>query len=289
MRILKAHMDASRDRASEELNNFGWHSLTDIGSLQIDGVGSADHYIGRAWSPDGSYRALGSPGGIYVLLGIEGRATVTYDGASYDVPRDHLFFLDAEADIHVHLTAATARYLWRLRPDAFSHPLVRATIGEPLPVSGDTWKIAGALTNSALDAPARLGDSVHLARAAENLLTAVAVDATARVAPSRRADHVYSEAMQQIELSFRHPDCGIATIAAGVLVSERTLGRAFAAMGTTVRAQIENRRVEELLRIDRTGEFDSSFAVRTEMAGFRNVRQARAALVRAGARIREHG
>ncbi|MDZ5146293.1 hypothetical protein [Microbacterium testaceum] len=266
----------------EKLAALGWQALSDNTGLQIDGVGTPDHFIGRAWSPTGTYRALPVEDGMYVLLGIEGRATVTYNNTPMDVPRDHLTFLDAEAAIDVQLTAATARYLWKLKPTVLSNPFVRERLGEPLPVSSNVWKVVASLTNGALEAPEAFANSFHLGRASESLLAAAFDDARqyARVRPTTRPDQVFGEAMHVIDLSFQDPNCSAAFIAAELLVSERTLRRAFTLMGTTPRAEIERRRSTELRQL--RGQFGTSvtFAKLVEMSGFKNVRQARAALVR---------
>jgi len=268
---------------TDHLAALGWRGLSDSTGLQIEGIGTSAHYIGRAWSPDGVYESIPASAGMYVLLSIEGGGTVVYEGAELDVYRDHLIFLDSTADIEVHLARPTARYLWKLRPTVLNSRLVRERVGEPLAVDADTWKIAAALTNSALEAPAHVTDSHYLGQASESLLAAVfaSVARPTRVAASTRPDHVYGEAMRVIAQDHHDPDLTPARVAAAVLVSDRTLRRAFAAMGSTPRAEIERRRTQELRSLIEHLGASVAFSVLCEMAGFSSARQGRAALRRA--------
>jgi AraC-like DNA-binding protein len=267
----------------EHIAALGWKSLGDTSGHQVDGVGTSEHYIGRAWSPTGNYEAIPAAGGMYVFLTVEGLGNVTYDGTPLlDVGRDHLVFMDSEADINVDLTAPTARYLWKLRPTVLNNPLVREHMGEPLHVGPDVWKIAGALTNSALEAPPAIANSQYLSQASESLLAAVFSSAKqpSRLTPSTRPDLVYGEAMHVIEQSFRDPNLSPTLIAQTILVSYRTLRRAFAAMGTSPRGEIERRRVRELRELRAHFGVALSFGDLSEMAGFKTARQGRAALQR---------
>lgn len=267
---------------TDHLAALGWRGLSDPTGLQIEGIGTSAHYIGRAWSPDGDYESVATSDGMYVLLSIEGGGTVVYEGTELDVYRDHLIFLDSTADIEVHLARPTARYLWKLRPTVLNNRLVRERVGEPLAVDADTWKIAAALTNGALEAPADVTDSLYLGQASESLLAAIfdSVAQPTRVSASTRPDHVYGEAMYVIARDHHDPDLTPARVAAAILVSDRTLRRAFATMGTTPRAEIERRRTRELRNlIDHLGT-SVPFPVLCEMAGFSSARQGRAALRR---------
>lgn len=268
----------------EVLRALGWETAAPTTGLRLEGVGGLEQHIGRAWSPTGGYRGMPVQGGMYVLLGVEGRADVTYDGTLLDVAPDHLVLLDAEAPIEVTLTAATARYLWKLRPTALAHPGIRARLGEPIPVERDAWQVIAALTNSALSAPAGVASSQYLVHASEQLLAAV-IDGTGgigRPRTMRRPDQVYGEAMQAIELSFRDVDCRPATIATDVCVSERTLRRAFASMGGMPHVEIERRRASELRALVAANGEGLPFALMCEMSGFRSPRQGRLALQRTG-------
>lgn len=267
----------------EHIAALGWRSLGDTAGLQIGGVGTPAHYIGRAWSPTGVYEGVPEVGGMYAFITIEGGGDITYASTSMNVGRDHLVFMDAEADIGIHLRAATARYLWKLRPTVLNNPLVRQRIGEPLPIGPEVWRIAGSLTNSALEADPAVTTSRYFAQASENLLAAVfeTVRQPQRLAPSSRPDQVYGEAMYVIEQSYHDPTLTPSKVAAEILVSERTLRRAFAAMGTTPRTEIERRRVRELNELRTHFGVSQSFEKLSEMAGFSTGRQARAALRRA--------
>ncbi|MGC0368577.1 hypothetical protein [Microbacterium sp. SLBN-111] len=266
----------------EHISGLGWKNLGDTTGLQADGVGTSSYYIGRAWSPTGLYEGIPEPGAMYAFITIEGGGTLTYDGTSMDVSRDHMVFMNAEADITIHLSSASARYLWKLKPTVLNNPLVRERIGEPLPVGPEVWKIAGALTNSALEADSAVTTSGYFANASENLLAAVfeTVRQPARLVPSSRPDLVYGEAMHVIEQRYNDVALTPTTIAAEVLVSERTLRRAFAAMGTTPRTEIERRRVRELNDLLKHFGVTRAFEHLSEMSGFSSARQARSALRR---------
>ena len=267
----------------EHIGALGWKNLGDTSGLQADGVGTSAHYIGRAWSPTGVYEGIPEAGAMYAFITIEGGGDVTYDGTPMDVGRDHLVFMDAEADIGIRLRAATARYLWKLRPTVLNNPLVRQRIGEPLPIGPEVWRIAGSLTNSALEAGPAVTTSRYFAQASENLLVAVfeTVRQPTRIVPSSRPDLVYGEAMYVIEHGYDDPTLTPSKVAAEILVSERTLRRAFAAMGTTPRTEIERRRVRELTELRAHFGVSRPFEQLSEMAGFSTGRQARAALRRA--------
>lgn len=273
---------AERGRVDEELRALGWQNLGDTRGLRMEGVGSFDNYVGRLWSPTGTYRGVSSPGGMYVLLGVEGGADVSYGGETLDLQPDHLVFLDSEAEIDVQLTAATARYLWKLRPTALANPLVRERMGEPIPVARDAWQVVAALTNSALKAPPGVAQSPYLLRASELLLAALfeESDGVARVKTSTRPDQVFGEAIAVIEATFRTVDTRPATVASDVCVSERTLRRAFTLMGTTPRREIEFRRTRELRALLETHGTTTAFATLCEMSGFASARLGREALRR---------
>jgi transcriptional regulator GlxA family with amidase domain len=87
--------------------------------------------------------------------------------------------------------------------------------------------------------------------------------------------------MYVIEHGYDDPTLTPSKVAAEILVSDRTLRRVFAAMGTTPRTEIERRRVREVKDLRSHFGVSHPFEQLSETAGFGTGRQARAALRRA--------
>ncbi|MDF2991364.1 MAG: hypothetical protein K0S37_1878 [Microbacterium sp.] len=264
------------------LAEFGWESLGDDEGLQLAGVGTPLRHVGRAWSAGGTYRSVSFADGLYVTLLVEGSSVVTYDGVSFPQEANQIVLSDSRAETVARLTSPTARYTWRFHSSVLSHTPIRERLGEPITIGRDAWRVAASLTNGAIEAPPAVASSTYLSQASELVLAAVLEDVAglSRSRRSRRPDQVYGDAMQAIEVSFRNPSYGPTAVAADVLVSYRSLRRAFAAMGTTPSAALERRRTRELNELRGPDRTAALLSHAYQAAGFASVSQARAALQR---------
>ncbi|WP_166984472.1 hypothetical protein [Paramicrobacterium fandaimingii] len=278
-------MFANQNQESAELalKRFGWTPTSSTSSLLIEGVGRLGFQVGRAWSPKGEYASIAQPGGIFVLLAVEGGAWIEYGGEPVPVSASEFIFLDGDTPIRISLRQPTARYIWRFDATVLRNPLVEQRMGQPLPLSSGDWGTAAALTNSLLSADTKVGGSFHAAKASEHLLSALFENATRSHSSSAPGtDQVFSHALSIIEERFQNPSFRVADLAKQMLVSERTLRRSFALMGTTVRKEIEKRRVQELGLYLQTPTLITSklFKRYAEASGFSSATHARAALER---------
>ncbi|MBF4549477.1 hypothetical protein [Pseudoclavibacter sp. VKM Ac-2888] len=250
-------------------------------SLRIEGVGSSDYQVGRAWSPDGTYESLPTPESMYVLLTIEGDGVVAHDDRVVPYAENHIVFLDGELPTDITLANSTARYLWRFDSTVLRVPKVRERVGELIPVGQRIWGPAAALTNGLIGADPRLSASMHAGRASEYLLSAIFDNLAPSTASRRGPKWVYRDAMAVIELNKDDPGFTSGHIPREVGVHDRTVRRAFTLMGTTARRELERQRVQTLQsRMGSRHLTSRQFAHHAEASGFATVRQARVALQR---------
>lgn len=259
------------------LASFGWQALVPPRRLKIDGIRGDGFQIGRAWSSAGGrFESISSDGDLYALLPIEGGGVVIYDGEEICVDQDHLILLDGAATIAVDTPSAVGRYIWRLGPELLRSKYYQRLYGEPLRVGAGIWKPIAALISAMIARPdASMLKTAHVRRANEHLLADI-IGASLAKSFSRRVETrdpiiMYSERI--IEQCFHRQSFNVVKLARSVGVSERTLRRKYASIGTAPRAEISRRRAVAAIALADEGIPDA--AEIAERAGFTSVAQMR--------------
>lgn len=256
---------------------------TEAPGLRMEGAGAPGRAVARIWAPKGcrldpSPHAERGPG-AHLLLVVEGGGRVHQEGRVLEARRNHVVILDAELETRIDFPRPSVTYAWSLGGSVLGSRWIRERLGEVLPVREAIWSPARGLTNGLLDGDPALTDQPAIARAGEALLKAV-VESSAPWT-RRGADQVYGEAMALIEDRYGDPAFSAGQLARELLVSERTVARAFSFLGRTAREELDRRRAGALrLRTGLRLQASSEFAREAEEAGFTSVEAAERALRR---------
>lgn len=244
-------MSAANEATLREFRKFGYDlGGTDSRRTVVETFHSAGSRMGRAWTPAGNrvYRAVPADNTFRLVFAIDGAISITTSGVDIRVDPGEMILLDAEADTIGASTDASARYEWQFTPTVLATPRFRGRLDEPIRPEPAQWKMLAQVTNITLSELSHGNGSfdAHVRLGIEHLCAA-ALSPSSRVrAAGIHAQALFSHAMDAIETRFRDPAYSVPRLAADVGVSVSTLHRVFAAMGTTPRKQIEQRRVREV-------------------------------------------
>jgi hypothetical protein len=251
--------------------------------VRIEGAGAPGNGVSRVWAPlgcrlDPAAAPESRPAsGVHLMLIVEGGGVVRQEGRVLEPSGNQMVILEAEPQTQVLFPGPSVTYSWAFDDRVLGSRWIRERLGEVLPVEPALWAPARALTNGVIDGDPALSEQPAVARAGEILLRSVVENAAPRT--RRGGGHVYGEAMALIEDRYGDPAFTARILAREMLVSERSLARAFSFLGRTVREELDRRRAGELRhRIGGRPRNPAEFVREAEESGFASIESAQQAL-----------
>lgn len=237
------------------LGDLGWRPRPGLmPGFEAEATAGRGWTAGRLWTAGSMvHTPAANARELHVIVGVEGRGTITSRRRALVVGRRQLMIAEAEHEMRVESNTPWARFEWVLDSPALS--LSRhLRLLTPIAVDELHWELIAAMTNTLVSHEPSLGghpSSVSSggigAAFTQLLLTVLERAGSGRAIGSESSTGLIDRAYRLIDENFSDPEYGVADLRADLSLSKSHLHRLFADQGTTPRRELEARRVDAAL------------------------------------------